>query len=351
MASIVDFTNYEFSTEQIRSVKELLYDEVIKSPEYQALYTIYPNIVYNKEVGFIGKGSLVGVAKQSGKPTPQDYNIGTRKIVWEPKAWEVLIAENIDALEATAAVYCMKKGANMADLTDTDYMAIVLEVLVESVKAFCHRCLWFSKLDAKNFKDGGVITDNIDIKYFNLINGFFAQMEEQAAANPNQLVAIAENAKTTYAAQALDPTKVQGYLEKLVYNAPLQLRSNKNRFILCTQSVYDAYEKSLSGAALESMYRNLVDGQTALTFKGIPVIAVPAWDETIAECQNNGTKLHKPHRAVFTSRDYLGFGVDDDKVLGELNVWYERADREMRFETFGKIDAKVVNPAMFVIAE
>lgn len=351
MASILNFSNFTFTTEQIRSLKELLYDEVIKSPEYNRLYTTYPNIVFDKEVGFIGKGSLAGVPAQGCDPTPQQYNIGTRKITWKPKEWEVFIGECKTTLESTAAVYSLKTGIAAYDFTESDYMAIVLEVLMDSIRDFFTRIAWFAEEGAKNFANNGNITNGVDVKYFSLINGFFHQMEEEITSSPSQYVAIAENKAATYAAQALDPKNVQAYLEKLVYNAPIQLRSRENKFILCTQSFYDAYQKSLAGGVIESMYRNLVDGQKTLTYNGIELIAIPKWDEIIASYYNNGTKLVNPHRAVFTSKDFLAIGVDSENSLGEIDVWYEKKDRNVYMQAGGKLDAKLSHPKMFVLAQ
>lgn len=357
MAAKLDFTNFNFDEQQLRSVKELLYDEVIKSPEIAQLYTVYNGIVFDKEVGFVGKGGLVGVANQGCEPTPQAWNIGTRKIVWEPKSWEILIAECASDLEAVAAVHSLRTGVRHYDFTETDYMAIVLEVLGNSVKDFITRIVWFGDEDAANIvlaQDGtiasGEITAGVSTGYFTLLNGLFKQMETQVVTNPKQLVSITANTGASHAAQALDADDVQAILNGLVYNAPIELRSRKEKFILCTQSVYDAYEQSISGTALESAYRNMVDGVVRLTFHGIPLVAMPKWDEIIVAYYNSGSKTINPHRAVFTSKDFLALGVDDENGLGTLETWYDRDSRKVKVEAMGKIDAKLANPAMFTIA-
>lgn len=351
MAAILNFNNFTFGVEQIRAVKELLYDEVLKSPEYNLLYTIHPNIVYDKEVGFIGKGSLVGVKSQGCDPTPQEYNIGTRKITWTPKGWEVFIAQCYKDLESTAAVYSLRTGTSISDFTDTDYMAIVVETLSESIRDFFHRIIWFGDEAAKNVSASGQIKNGVDPKYFNLLNGFFKQMETQITANPKQHVTITENAAATTKEQELPKTKVQEYLEAMIYNAPLQLRNRSEKFILCTQSFYDAYEKSISGGVIESMYRNLIDGVRTLTYHGIPVIAMPFWDDIIASYYGDGKKLVNPHRAVFASKDFLAVGVDSENAMEEVDVWYEKKDDKVYSRGRGKVDAKYSHPGMFVLAE
>lgn len=164
MAAILDFSKFSFSAEEIRAVKELLFDEVIASPEIDMLHTLYPGIVYDKEVGFIGRGGLVGVAGQGCEPTPQEYSIGTRKVKWTPKGWEILIAQCASDLEATAAVYSLKAGVEYDDFTSSDYMNIVLEVLSQSIKEFIIRLVWFSDVDTENIVVESVPTAAVTVQ-------------------------------------------------------------------------------------------------------------------------------------------------------------------------------------------
>lgn len=350
MASILDFTKFNFSVEEIRAVKELVFDEVLASPEIDLLHTVYPGIVYDKEIGFIGKGGLVGVAGQGCDPTPQGWNIGTRVVKWEPKSWEILIEQCATDLEATAGIYSMKTGVDRFDFTSTDYMNIIVEVLTQSVKEFIIRLVWFNDVDAKNVTDGGQITDGIGVKYFNILNGFFKQMEIQVTAKPSQRVAIAENAGADYTAQKLDKTKVQGYLESLVFGADILLRNNANGKIYCTQSFYDGYAKSLAGDKLESMFTILQNGIKTLSYNGVPLLPIPTWDIIIASYYNNGTKLVNPHRAVYTTKDIVAVGVDAESSFGDMEIWYNRDSRKVKIESMGQADAKLINPAMFNIA-
>lgn len=350
MAAILDFSKFNFSDEEIRAVKELVFDEVIEAPEVALLHTIYPGIVYDKEIGFIGKGGLVGVAGQGCDPVAQGWNIGTRVVKWEPKAWEILLEQCATDLEATAAIYSLKTGVDYYDFTSSDYINIVVEVLAQSVKEFVIRLVWFSDTTAKNVAQGGQIKDGVDMKYFTILNGFFKQMEVQITANTKQRVAIAENAGAGYAAQELPADKAQTYLKSLVFGADMVLRSNANGVIYCTQSFYDAYVQSLQGKNLESMFVNLTDGVKAVTYNGVPLLPIPIWDVIIRSYYDNGTKLVNPHRAIYTTKDILAVGVDSESSFGDMEIWYNRDTRKVKIESMGKADAKLINPALFQIA-
>ena len=350
MAQVIDMSQFTFNVEQIRSISELLFDEVVNSPEIKRLLTFYPGIVFKKEIGFIGKGGLVGVAGQGCDPEPQDWQINTSKVTWEPADWEILLHMCYKDLEPAAAVYSLETGIRRPDFTESDYMNIVLRVLREAVKEFMVRLFWFSDTDAANVSGSGEIKNGVDVKYFNIIDGLFKQMMEQVTANASQRVTITENAGASYAAQALDPENVQGYLSQLIYAADLVVRSKQDAKIFCTQSVYDAYRQSLAGTALETMYRNMVDGQAALRFDGYELVPVPMWDEIIRSYFDNGTKWVNPHRAVFTTRDFLAAGVDAEDSFEDMRIWYDQNDRKVKVEMMGLADAKLLDPAKFSIA-
>lgn len=350
MAAVIDFTNFEFTAEQIRDINELLFDEIIQAPEITLITTLYPGIVFDKQIGFIGEGGLVGVKNQGCNPTPQEWKVGTREVKWEPKAWEILLKECWTDLEATAAVYSLNTGVDVSDFTDTDYYAIVIQVLSVSIKKFIIRLVWFNDTDAQNVTDGGIITDGLDINYFNILDGLWKQLLTQVTANPDQRVTVTENAGANYAAQELTPDKANQYLQQLKYKAPIILRSKENAFVLMTQSFYDAWEMYLQGKELDATLVNLIDGRQVMKAYGMTLIPMPIWDEMIAEFENTGTKLNNPHRALYVQKENLAVGVDGTDSFDKMRTWYENKERTVYTELMGKADAKVLNPALFQLA-
>jgi hypothetical protein len=348
---------FSFHGDEIKAISEMVFDEVVNAPELSLIHTIFPNIVTDKELGFIGEGGLVGKANSGCDPTPQNFSIATRLVKWEPKDWEILIHACWKDLKSTAAVYSLKLGTAIADFSTTDYMNVVSTVLAAAMKKFVLRLAWFNDTDAENYvpavgqtpASGGDITPGVDVGYFNILDGFWKQIALQYAANASQRVTISENAAATYAAQKLLPANVQGYLGKLKYGAPATLRGQAGLAYICTQSVYDAYEQSLAGTALESMYRNLTEGQKTLTYSGIPIVPMPVWDEMIAAYFNVGSKLINPHRVLLTTKEVLGIGVDDESSFGNIEIWYDKDSRKVKMEGMGVADAKLTNPAMLMV--
>ena len=313
MAQILDLSKFTFNGDVLRSVSELIFDEVVKGPDLNMIHTVYPNIVTNAQIGFIGKGGLVGVKNQGCDPEPQDWSIGTRDVKFDPVAWEILIAACWTDLEASAAVYSLHKSVDIPDFTDTDYMAILTEVLLNSMNEFMYRLIWFSDVDAKNITDSGEITDGVAVKYFNLLDGLFKQMDVQIGINPAQHVTIAENAGATYEAQIVSSANAANYIRQAYRAAPAALRNMRNKFFLVTQGIYDAYTEVLQSACcIETTYQNLVNGMTVVSYNGIPLIPMTIWDEIIASYYNDTTagKHINPNRIVLTAPEVLAVGVD-----------------------------------------
>lgn len=349
MPPILKMSEFTFVGETLAAVSEMVYDEVIKAPELSMLHQIYPGIVAKKELGFIGEGGLVGKANQGCDPTPQDWNIDTRKVTFDPVTWEVLIHQCWTDLESAATVYSLATGISIPDFTTSDYMAIVTTVLATALKDFIIRLLWFNDKDAEHIADDGDYTNGLDLSYFNLLDGFWKQLAELIAANPLRHVAIDENGADSYALQVLPPSKVQGYLQRVKFGADLRLRGQSNGAMYVTQTVYDAYAMSLQGVNLESMYANLVNGQRTLTFDGTPVIPIPTWDKMIRAFQDTGAKHINPHRIVYAVKDTFGVAVDSESSFTDLRIWYNQDDRKVKIEAMGRADAKIITPFLIQV--
>ena len=334
------------------AMNELLYDEVLKAPSLEAIHTMWEGIVAKTEVGFIGKGGMLGKASSGCKDSVQSWEISTRDLLWEPVKWIVFIEQCAADLENAASVYSLKCGVAYFDFTDSDYMNILLNVLSDSTHEMMWRFLWFGDTEAKNVAAGGIITDGVDVSYFTLLDGFFNQMIAQMAVNPKQRVTITENAGATYAAQVLDPTKVIGYLDKVVKGAPLQIRHAKDKVLAVTQSVYDAYDSALStnsACCTEGSRSAIIDGIQVLYFKGVMLQPLQVWDEMIEANENTGTKLNNPHRIVFTTKGVLAFGVDCESSFSDYDTWYSKDDGTVKTKGAGKLDVKLADPTLFMI--
>lgn len=349
MASIVNFSTFSFSAEQIRDINELVYDELLHAPDIDFIHQMFSGIVYDKEIGFITGSGLVGIKGQGCSPTAQDWAVSTRKVVWEPKEWEVFISECADDIKETAAVYALNKGTRVDDLTDTDYMAIIVKVLADAVKDFMYRLIWMNDTAAANVSASGIITNGVSTTYFDIIDGLFKQLET-AVTGGAPSVAITANAALTKALQLSGMTDTAAYqlLSDMYYASPVQMRGKGNMRFLVTQTIADAYQQYLTGKGIESTYKNLVDGVQSLNFLGVPVIAMPIWDNMIQAYNDLGTTFYKPHRAVLIEKANLAVGTPSEEAYGEFDIWYDKTSRKNYVLIKDKLDAKLLDDKRLV---
>ena len=346
-----DLSAFTFTAEEIRNINELIMEQLLEAPELEALHTIYPGIVTGKRIGFIGDGGLVGIQAQDCDPVPQQWNVQTTEKIWQPKRWEVFLTECWKDLESTMAIYSLNKGVGVGDLTNTDYMAIVVDVLSKAIKKMIWRFVWFGDTDAANVSAGGVITDSIGTQYFDLIDGLWKQLLALAPDGSMQNINITANTLTTTEQQfkAFKGNTAYELLQSMHNRANVVLRSNPDSIFACTQSVFDGYSAYLEGKESQATYNNLVDGVRTLYFRSIPVVAFPIWDEMIYKYQNNGTTLNSPHRCLLTTKSNLAIGVAGTDVLSEVDVWYEKKDDRNYMRSRDSIDAKVLQDDLFIL--
>lgn len=349
MAGILNTSGFNFDGTTIRAISELAYEKIIQDPLFSRIHTIYPGIVAKTQMGFTGEGGLVGVKNQGCDPTPQDWGIATRTVEFNPVAWEILIRECWTNLESSAIAYSLKTGIDRPDFTNTDYAALLQEVLIRAMLKFQYRLTWFNSVDAANVADGGEVTDGVDVKYFNILDGLFHQMDQWVATHADQHISIAENTGASYANQKITPDAALDYLQSVYDQAGPVLTSQSDKMLLVTGGIFNAYRRSLQNVgALETTYKNQVDGMETLTFNGIPVIPMYVWDELLKAYFNTGTKIVQPNRILLTTPEVLGVAMDAAGAFDVANMWYEKSTREVNMEAMGMQDVQLMHPELFV---
>lgn len=352
MAQVLDLDKFTFVGDTLKGVGELSFELMLNERNALSFVTTFGNIKVDKEVGFLGKGGLIGKKSQGCDPVAQAFNATTRLVKWTPEDWEVLLHLCYKDMDGTIAEYERKNGIKKPDFTQSDYEAIVEMLLARALNEFLWRLLWFNDKGAANVTDGGVITDGVDVDYFNIIDGYWKQIFAQVTINAKQHVAI--TGINTYAdADAMTGATAKGILDNMYYTAPLALRNQTDKVFYVTQSLYDAYDKYLTDSnarSLESVESAFVNGLKVLKIHGVEVIPMPEWDEHIRAYEDNGTGYNAPYRALFTCKAALGAGFDKENDFNNIEVWYDRDTRKVKIEAMGNGDAKLLHPEMFMAA-
>lgn len=356
MANLIKIGDLTFTDEQVRELNELIFLKYVEGESFPQLHNFQTGIVTDKKIGFIGEMDIVGIPSNKCSHDPQDAQIATSEKTWTPKEWEILLSQCADDLEATLGVYIRKLNPESYDLTNTAYMQLVADKLIEAMNKMFWRIAWLGDTDAANFSGSpeGEITDGTDTKYFSLIDGFWKQIYAIAANDSSRRVTVTANAQSTYATQTnttnFSAETALGYLQDLTYNAHPALRQASNKVGLATRSFVDRAEQRLMGLGIQPLYENLVNGIQALKVNGQLWIPLDIWDEQIRTYQDDGTKYIRPHRAVLTTADNLAVGVPSTDRLERFDIWYEKKDRKNYIEAIDKIDVKILQDNLVQVA-
>jgi hypothetical protein len=333
-----------FTAEQLTSLNELVVTAVLEAPALSKFHTLVTGIKNDKRIGIIpGTFGLVGKAAQSCNPVAQCYEAVAVEKTWSPKYLEVIIDMCVDELADTLMKYSVKCGVDVYDLTGTDIITFISDILAKDLMKMVFRHAWFGDVNAAQFPVG-ILTPGTDPDFFNVIDGFWVQLAAIYAANPNQLIAMPGNTQATTALQfsVATPALTLAAINNLVDSAPAELTMQDDRLLLVTQSVFQRLYRALQELSNCCSFETLQNGFTLMNWDGIPLYGVPLWDQTIRAYENNGTTLNDPHRAVYTTRQNLQIGMACTSLFESINSFYDQRSRYNRIEAVDAFDAKVI---------
>jgi hypothetical protein len=341
---IIDLDLLHFTPDELRSLNELVVTAVLKAPEMAQFHTFWTGIKNDKRIGIIpGTFGLVGKAAQGCNPDPDCITVAAIEKTWEPKYIEIIVDQCVDELMDSLMRFALKCGIELYDLTKTDIFAFILNILEVDIKNMIFRHAWFGDQNAANVNAGGVITNGVDVAYFNIINGFFQQLAVIYAATPARLTAIAGNNQLTYALQGTVLTNALAYANvNAVIDAALpELKAQPDRLLLVTNSIMIRLRRQLQALGVAFKTELMINGIEFGTWDGIPIYSLPLWDQWIMAYEDDGTRYNNPHRVVYTTKSNLNIGTPCTGLFDNINSFYDQRSRVNRIEAVDAFDVKI----------
>lgn len=350
------FTTSEltFTGEEVRDISELVFEDTIGAEtELREIHRIDTGIVAAKKIGIVGELGLVGVAGEGCDPTPDTNNAPIVQKAWDPKPVQFRSEECFADWLASFFVYFLKPGVQKSDMTDTAAADYIRMVLVPALKKMMWRLSWFNDTNHANSDDSpaGVISPTSPLAYFNILDGFWAQIFDIVAANSTRRYTISENAEATYTLQsALAAGKSYTILNKLYEGADPRLISSGDLIFVVTRSIYDNYYTYLESKSVDLSFVRIEDGAKNLYYRGIPVISMPVWDDIIRAHFDNGTTWQYPHRAVLMKKENMPIGLEETESHLELDIFTDKKSKKLITDAYFTMDVKVIIDHMIQVA-
>jgi len=372
----INWANFVVNNDGIKDFRELINLSTIEGGDFGQFHTFNPNTHSGDKLDGIGAFAEVGLAGgTSCAPTFNSSQARSVEKTWVLGEWEVAEKICYKDLDTTAARYGLNQGTEIADVVGTVITRILEPKVSDAIKRMYWRLGWFGDTAAANIAGGGVITAGKNANLFTACDGFFKKFAALIAADPLRNTDIAANAQATYALQNSAFTNGIDVLDAMIYSAPLALRSAAGTlvpeansqptsdgvtqnmvpgaFILCTQSVADAYEKQLTGTGTvytQIQWETGMLGMKKFQRKGVDIYPIALWDSYIQEYENNGTKWNNPHRAVFTTIGNLHFAAPNTELVTNLDVWFSKDDQDTKMLARDRFGVLILDDTLFQYA-
>ena len=354
MAAVINLAALTFTADQLRQMNELVVKAVLEAPTLNLFHEVATGIRNDREIGIVpGTLGLMGKAAQGCEPTA-DTLLNTAALkTWSPKRIEVILDQCATDIAASMAKLSRKLGIEVNDLTSTEYFAFILDLLSVDIPKMILRHAWFGNTAAANVdaSPAGVITSGVNVAYFNVLNGFWQQLAVIYAADSNRRVAVTGNSQATYALQksVATPSTMLADLNNVIDSAPAVLAAQPDQVLIVTRSVMQRAYRALQAAGLAYKIELQSNGFMLMEWDGIPMYAVPLFDEWIRAYEDNGTKYNNPHRILYTTKSNLIIGMEGTSLFDNVKTSFDDRTRYNRIEVSDAFDVKVLNDELLQV--
>lgn len=342
----------DFHGDVIKSSAEAVFISAFATPEVNKLVELVNGIKTKKQIAILGRfNSLLG--KGSGECNPSGRTV-TSPLVgkeWNPATISDRLEYCWTDIEDTFYIWGTKNGIEKSDLTATDFILYIEELLSTELIETWMRFAYFGDTEAAHYNDSpaGVIKNGTDLDFFDKIDGIWKQIYAIVGADSTRKTTglATRNAGNSYANQKFtsqDTTDmiVTNMFLNMEMEADSRLTSQSGLVFQVTKSVYDQYRRELTKANVNYTTERFENGMEQLNAGGIPVVKVEFWDRMINQFFNNGTKLYLPHRAILAVPSNIQVGTEETANLSQYDIFYDKKSKTTNVDFQFSLDAKVI---------
>ncbi len=335
----------------IKSLRDLLVMTNFTDENMEQFFTFRQNIQNGDKLGWTGEMSEVGWAGAPCNPEYRTPTIVAAEKEWEIGDWSMPLKWCYEEFMNTMAEYALKTGTDIHDITGTEIMDVLIyPALDEAIKRMYWRFIWFGD---KNTTEGD-ITTGMDVELFKPNDGLFKQLFAIGAANANKRITIEANQESTMAAQMRaikQPGVAISIFDSLLEDADPRIASLNGAGLYVTKSLADALAKDLKREYKEILtWENVFNGIKVTEYEGVKIYSISIWDRMIQRYQNNGVTLNLPHRAVFGSPSQMFVGSPANKIISDLDIWFNKDERVVKAYAAGRLGTLIGEDNLFQLA-
>jgi hypothetical protein len=346
MAGLLDLTGLTMNPEEAKEVSKAIFIALITEGTLEEFHEIETGIEHKTQIPFIGNLGLIGK-----KITGCDRGENATTIPLTEKFWDpVLIGDRLKhcATDVNALLKLFKKAQKINpdffDRIGSEEFGVIIAKVEHAMKSMLNRKVWFEDTAADNVSGSGLVTNGIDVDYFNTFDGLFKQIFTEVPTTAKNYVAISENSGASYNAQELAPNRALSIFRAMHTKIDARffqaIEDGAMPQFLVTRGLFQNFQDQLEDKSLAFTLSELKDGVNGLSYRGITIKVRHDWDNNIQSYFDNGTTVHLPHRAILTVKENIPVGTLSTDDLSNIESWYEQKDKANYIDFDLKLDAK-----------
>lgn len=347
---------FSFNPEELKDFSKMIHEIVWNNQDLRAIHDLEEGVVVDKQIVFAGKIGLMGKAISGCTPNEIDGVTLTEKF-WTPVKEDFRLTHcnaNVDAQDKLVQ-QMSRINPDFYNVIDGSSNAVGNFLIMKVIEGFNEnvlRKIWFNDKLADTVANAGNLTNGTDKEYFNSFDGLFKQLMVNIPVGNERYVEITKNAAATYVLQELAVGEATDILRAMYKAADNRLKTLSGAQILVTQTIWDGYIDDLeatqsAGAGNTSITE---DNKMMLRYKGIPLVLMDFWDRNLEAYFDDGSKLDKPHRAVFTTPSNIPVATLALSDFGDIRAFYVPESNKNYIDGSYSIDAKHLENYLTVAA-
>jgi len=359
MATGLDTTGLTLNPQEVQEIQSFIIEKVFTRPELLSLHGIQTGVKMKEQIVFASQFGKTGL-KGSGcdRQTSGAASILTQKY-WEPVIIEDTMIHCNKELNALFKAYFTKiqRYRDLFEIEGTDLQIFFSILMLETMQRTIWRAAWFgdTAVAAAAAGTAGLVSAG-DVKFYDYFDGLWKQIFTGVTATDINRYTIALNAEVTKAAQlALTSDLAKDtYFEQVWKLADPRLKADPNAKFYVSNSIWENYRQSLQSAGENFTIDYTQEGFRMLKWNGKEVVNMETvWDlDLYADFVDNTTNnaYYLPNRIVLTVPENMPIGTLSESDFEELDMWYDKDNRQNKLAYGFTLDSKVLEEYMIVVA-
>lgn len=345
----LNFAEFTPPAHEVAKMSELIFLDIIRDGNIKELFTFLTGQENGKKVGLVTGFGLLGKTDEGCDSNYDDNIIGGSEEEWEIKRWAIKEALCYEDLEGTIAAYALREGVNVGDLSETEYMTLVVEpALRKAIEELILRLAFFGNktISQANLKSPAKVEN------FNTIDGVWKRIFDGVAAGTISKTDIVANTKTTIAAQK-EAMRADGVatkiIEDILADAPAELQQSEQKLIM-TLEMWNAWKNDVrrNNKGSEGQWESLFAGVKKGEIDGVTTYVVPFLDKIIKTYEVNETNSgawNKPYRVILTAKEnnlLLGT-TNTQENFDTIDIFFDKKDDKTYIKAKDTLGAMILS--------